>query len=101
MRKRHQPNDEDLLDLLDQSPSRSEEDREHTEAHIKECSMCAERLAEMREFVAVLRDADVWDRRVLTMRPRLDWIRQASTVAHENTEELKAAEVEVNEIVNG
>jgi tetratricopeptide (TPR) repeat protein len=101
MRKRPHMNDEDLLDLLDESPSVPDEDLARTEAHIKECAMCAERLAEIREFVAVLRDADVWDRRALTMRPRLEWVRQASTVAREITEELKAAEVEVNGIVTG
>ena len=101
MRKRQHPNDEDLLDLLDESPAVPEEDRAHTEAHLKECSMCTERLVEMREFVMVLRDANVWDRRVLKVRPRLEWVRQASTVAHQITEELKAAETEGTGVITG
>jgi tetratricopeptide (TPR) repeat protein len=101
MRKRHgTPTDEDLLDLLDDAPS-DQEERERTQAHVAGCEMCADRLAELREFVAVLREASVWDRRVLKTRPRLEWIRQASSVAIQIEAELTAAEAEVNGIITG
>lgn len=101
MRKRQHPNDEHLIDLLDDPPPVPDVERTATEDHLKDCSMCSDRLAELGEFVTVLREADVWDRRMLKIKPRLEWVRQASAVAAQILDELKAAEAEVNGILTG
>jgi tetratricopeptide (TPR) repeat protein len=101
MRKRQHPSDENLIDLLDDSAGEHADSRTHAEAHLRDCSMCAERLDELREFVTVLREADVWDRQILNTRPRTEWIRQASSVAQQITAEIAAAEAEVNAVLTG
>jgi tetratricopeptide (TPR) repeat protein len=102
MRKRQHPTDEHLIDLLDDAPPVPGAERRATEDHLKECDMCSDRLAELREFVTVLRGANVcWDRRMLKIRPRLEWARQASDVVGRILDEMKAAEAEVSGILTG
>ena len=101
MRRGRHPGDERLFQLIDEPPSVRSEERDATEAHVHACGRCSRRLGEIRHFVGLLRQADVWDNRSLNVERRLEWLQQASDAAARIRAEIDAAVKVINDVTAG
>lgn len=101
MRRGRHPGDEQLFQLVDEPPLVRSDERDATEAHVQTCGRCSRRLGEIRHFVGLLRQADVWDNRSLNVERRLEWLQQASDAAARVRAEMDAAVKVINEVTTG
>lgn len=101
MAKRQHPNDEQLLELVDESLGEGDESRARTRAHVETCAPCTQRISELRYFVTLLREHDVWKILPANSERRRALAQQAGAIAQQMRAEMDAAANVVAEVIAG
>lgn len=101
MKKRQHPSDGQLLQLVDEALVAPPDERTETQAHVEACAECRHRLGELRYFVGLLRDGEVWRDRTATLDRRRARAQQASALAQLVRAEMDAAAKVIADVLTG